>query len=263
MAVSSMSTSRRVAAAALRRVRDGADRARALIIGEGDPEAGPRPGVTRPAGQDGRYAGLWNPSTVTEAISQIYNTEDEANFEEGGKSDSAWLQRLLEPASTVLDLGCGIGRVAYYMAPHCHRLWAVDVSPRMLELARHRLAAFDNVSYALCRDVAIADVSPQSVDLAYSLLVLQHLEREDAFLLLEELHRVLRPRGAAVITFPNLLSETYLRCFTRYAHDRASSQLNRARAYTPQEVERLMPAAGFEIEVLEAGDEIRVTARRP
>lgn len=264
---------RRYAARALAIVRDRAEQARAaLVSADRLSAAGPQPRA-EPAGpvagnDDSKgparsYAGQWNPPTVADAIAQIYNTTDMASFEEGGRLDSEWLRPLVTPESTVLDLGCGIGRVAYYVAPECRKLWAVDVSPRMLELAAERLAARGNVSFAPCKDVEIPDVPSDSVDVAYSLLVLQHLEREDAFLLLEEMYRVLRPGGTVMLTFPNLLSETYLACFLRYAHERASSQLARARLYTPQEVDCVLRAAGFQAPDLEVATEIRVIARKP
>jgi len=220
------------------------------------------PGSDRgaPAGAGGRYGRLWNPPDETSAIRQIYNTDSPASFEEGGQLDFDWLRPFLGSGSTVLDLGCGIGRVARYVAPHCSVLWAVDASQRMLDLAAERLQGLTNVRYALCRDVVFPDVPSQSVDVAYSLLVLQHLEREDAFLLLEELRRVVRPTGTVLLTYPNLLSEIYLQGFVDYAHTGAASNPSRARLYTPQEVEAILPAAGFSAEI-EAGTEIRVVAR--
>lgn len=232
-------------------VRDGADRARAALEEGSSARAG-----------GSSYAPWWVPASQQVAAAQIFNTTDMASFEEGGRLDADWLMRHIPPGGTVLDLGCGIGRVASYVAPAASTLWAVDVSPRMLELARERLGEFGNVRYALCRDVVVPDVPTGSVDFAYSLLVLQHVEREDAYLLLEELRRMLRPGGVAMMTFPNLLSETYLKGFLDYAHGRATAQLNRARVYTPQEVERLLVAAGFAVVELEAATEIRVTARR-
>lgn len=208
----------------------------------------------------GRYAPLWNPPDEAGAIAQIYNTDDPGSFEEGGQQDFAQLAPYLDASSTALDLGCGIGRVARYVAPRCETLWAVDVSQRMLDLARGRLSEHRNICYTLCDDTRFAEVPSGSVDLAYSLLVLQHLEREDAFLLLEELRRVIKPSGTVVLTYPNLLSDTYLDCFVRYAHEGASVEPARARLYTPQEVERILPAAGFSCEI-DAATEIRVVAR--
>jgi ubiquinone/menaquinone biosynthesis C-methylase UbiE len=241
-------------AAALALVLNGAQRTRAALVRQP-----PDPDVSAPRS----YARFWNPSTVEEAMSQIYNTTDTLGFQVAGQGDAARLEPFLGPEQTVLDLGCGIGRVALHVAPRCARLWAVDVSPRMLELARERMSGHANVSYALCRDVEIPDVPTGSVDLAYSFLVLQHLEREDAFLLLEELHRVVRPGGVVVLTYPNLLSDVYLQSFLDYAHRRASAERERARIYTPQEVDRLLQAAGFEVEDVQPDTEILVIARRP
>lgn len=206
-----------------------------------------------------RYAGHWNPADESSAFLQIFNTDDPDSFEEGGRWDLERLRPWFDKDSTVLDLGCGIGRVARYVAPECALLWAVDASQRMLDMAAHRLRDLTNVRYAHCHDVTFADVPTGSVDMAYSLLVLQHLEREDAFLLLEELRRVIRPTGTVILTYPNLLSDTYLAGFVETAHRGDSTAIARARIYTPQEVEALLPAAGFRVEI-EAGTEIRVIA---
>ena len=209
---------------------------------------------------DGRYGRLWDPPADTDAMALILNTTDVETFETTGRADAERLAAYLPDPGVALDLGCGIGRVARYLAPRCATLWAVDASPRMLELARTRMVELPNVRYARCVDTAIPDVADGAVDLAYALLVLQHLEREDAFLLLEELHRVVRPEGTVVVTFPNLLSDTYLGAFLGYV--RAGEVANRARArmYTPEEVARVVQAAGFDVEI-DAGVEIFAVCR--
>ncbi len=207
-----------------------------------------------------RYSGLWNPADETAALLQIFNTDDPDSFEEGGRWDLDRLRPFFDKDSTVLDLGCGIGRVARYVAPECSLLWAVDASQKMLDMAAERLRDLTNIRYVHCHDVTFPDVPSESIDMAYSLLVLQHLEREDAFLLLEELRRVIRRTGTVILTYPNLLSETYLSGFVDYAHRGESADAARARLYTPQEVEALLPAAGFRAEI-DAATEIRVTAR--
>ena len=199
----------------------------------------------------GRYGELWNPGTEREAIDQIYNTTDMESFESGGKFDFEALSPYISTSTTVLDFGCGIGRLAKYVAPACKELWAVDISATMLKLAAERMAEYDNVRYVQSRDTGMPDVPTGSIDLVYSLLVLQHVEREDAFLLLEDIRRVLRPGGRAVLTFPNLLADIYLEGFVHYARTGASTQANRARVYTPQEVERVVTAAGFDVEIEE------------
>lgn len=156
----------------------------------------------------------------------------------------------------MLDLGCGIGRVARYVAPTCARLWAVDASPAMLRYARRRLAGIPNVAFARARGTRLRPIGDGSVDMAYALLTLQHLEREDAFALLRELRRVVRPHGPVYLTFPNLLSDEYLAAFVDHVDRGAAGNPIRTRFYTPQEVERILPAAGFTVRELDAGVEI-------
>lgn len=205
------------------------------------------------------YGSLWRPVDETEARALILNEVDPEVFERTGRGDAERMAPLFGPADTVLDLGCGIGRVARYVAPGCRRLWAVDASETMLALARGRLADHANVTFTRCAGTTIPDVPGGAVDFAYSLITLQHLEREDAFALLRDLRRVLRPGGRAYLTFPNLLSDEYLAAFRAYADEGHVTNAARARFYTPEEVRRLLPAAGFAVDTLEAGVEIVVT----
>ncbi len=209
------------------------------------------------------YGERWVPQDTKAAMAAIYNTESEASFEEGGQHDAALLAPYVDAGSTVLDLGCGIGRVARYVAPRCKALWAVDASETMLELAARRLAGLDNVRYARCLGTAVEEVPDGSVDLVYSILVLQHLEREDAFQLLRDVVRLLKPGGTAYLTFPNLLSDVYLRSFVTDVDRGQVTNPVRARIYTPQEVERLVPAAGLELRELRPEENIVAVAGRP
>jgi ubiquinone/menaquinone biosynthesis C-methylase UbiE len=205
------------------------------------------------------YGANWVPVDETEAMDQILNNPNPDEFEAAGRRDAHVLGALIQPSDTVLDLGCGIGRVTRYVAPLCREIWAVDASETMLGFARRRLSDVPNVRFVLGRGTSLPDVSSESIDLAYSLLTLQHVEREHAFLLLRELRRVLRPGGLAHLTFPNLLSDEYLRAFLHYADSDEVRNPARARFYTPEEVRRLLPAAGFAIRQLDADVEIVVT----
>ena len=210
---------------------------------------------------DGGYGGLWRPRDDEEARRLILNTADPVAFERAGRADAERIGALFGRDDVVLDLGCGIGRVARYVAPGCRTLWAVDASDAMLASARERLGGLANVRFARCEGTAMPALPRNSVDVAYSLLTLQHVEREDAFALLRDLRRVLRPGGVAYLTFPNLLSDTYLAAFVEHVDRGDVANPTRARLYTPQEVERLLPAAGFPIESLDIGVELVVVCR--
>ncbi|MGA8681216.1 MAG: methyltransferase domain-containing protein [Acidimicrobiales bacterium] len=221
----------------------------------------PTPAVSE---STGRYGTFWRPPDISGAMKSIFNGDDADVFDRTGREQAELLAPYLpSDEAVVVDIGCGIGRVAKHMAPLCKLLWAVDVSDEMLAMAAERLAELPNVRFARCADTRIPDIADGSVDLVYSVLVLQHLEREDAFLMLREIHRILRPGATAYLTFPNLLSDVYLSSFVTYAESgEAATNPVRARVYTPQEVERLLPAAGLTVTSLEADVEIIVLAQK-
>ena len=203
-----------------------------------------------------KYGDHWFPGDIAAARSVILDVSDAEFFESSGKADCEELiAPLLTPDTTVVDLGCGVGRVALYVAPQCRTLWAVDASAGMLNMARERLSGLGNVRFALCLDTRVPTIQTASVDLVYSILVLQHLEKEDAFLLMRDVVRMLAPGGRALLMFPNILSDDYLRSFIQCAERGRVAIDNSARPhfYTPPEVERVVLAAGFRsVEVTEA-----------
>jgi len=89
-------------------------------------------------------------------------------------------------------------------------------------------------------------VADERFDFAYSILTLQHVEKEDAYLALREIHRVLTPSGQAHFTFPNFLSEEYFTGFQRAVEEPDLSPI-RVRLYTPQEVEKTLRSLGFKV----------------
>jgi SAM-dependent methyltransferase len=100
------------------------------------------------------------------------------------------------------------------------------------------------------------------MDLVYSVLVLQHVAREDAFCMLRDVRRVLRPGGTAYLTFPNILDDGYLAAFVQYAESGEVANPARARFYTPAEVGRVVGAAGFaDVSVIEGPDIVAVAPR--
>lgn len=71
---------------------------------------------------------------------------------------AAWAARLAswlpEPPAEVADLGCGTGSLSVLMAQRGHRVVGVDLSPRMVEHARRKLAAAGHIGGVLVGDAA-------------------------------------------------------------------------------------------------------------
>lgn len=205
------------------------------------------------------YDQHWNADSVSDAMKLIVVNDDEEFFEESGKDVAGPIIGFLSSDSVVLDLGCGIGRIAKHVAPHCAHLWLADISPTMLDMAAARLVDLGNVQVTHAGANSVPGVADGTIDVVYSVLVLQHLEREDAFLMLRDIRRMLKPGGIAYLTFPNLLYDGYLASFIQYAETGEVANKARARFYTPTEVERITLAAGFDsVELREAPDMVAI-----
>jgi SAM-dependent methyltransferase len=95
-----------------------------------------------------------------------------------------------------VDLGCGAGNYAVWLATRGFDVMGVDISPKALELAA-RLAREKGVS---CRFVAadmLGDVTALAAefDFAYDWEVLHHIFPEDRRRYVANVHRMLRPKA--------------------------------------------------------------------
>ena len=109
---------------------------------------------------------------------------------------------LLRPDATVLDIGCGIGRIERRLAPLVGTITAIDVSSGMIEEARRRCRDLANVAFDQCSGRNLAGFRDRSFDLVLSVDSFPYLfaaDPEIAARHLRDAARVLRPGGAAVI----------------------------------------------------------------
>lgn len=101
----------------------------------------------------------------------------------------------------VLEIGCGTGTTAIHHAPFVKAIHAVDTSPKMIDIARHRAseAGAINISFE-CKPVEALDLQERSQDvvMAHSIL---HLVADPAQLI-EQVYRWLRPGGLFISNAP-------------------------------------------------------------
>jgi len=107
----------------------------------------------------------------------------------------------LKPEMTVLELGCGTGSFTRELARSGAEVFAIDVSPQLLEIADANCSA-PNVQYQIQNAYALT-YSEGTFDSVVGSSVLHHLEIEAA---LREIYRVLKPRGTILLTEPNMLN---------------------------------------------------------
>ena len=76
---------------------------------------------------------------------------------------------LLQPGLTVLDIGCGIGRIELAVAPRVAAITAIDVSPHMIGEARQRCRDLANVNFEQCDGRNLAAFDDRSFDLVLAI----------------------------------------------------------------------------------------------
>ena len=110
----------------------------------------------------------------------------------------------LRPADEVVEIGCGIGRLTRVVARRAATVRALDVSPRMLELARKHGAELENVEWLLGDGTSLDGIADASADAVVSHVVFQHIPDPAVTLgYVREIGRVLRPEGWAAFQVSN------------------------------------------------------------
>ena len=114
----------------------------------------------------------------------------------GATFDMRALPALLDAQWTVGDLGCGTGQIAAVLAPHVHRVVAVDASAEMLAAAKRRLQLYPNVELRQ-GSLETLPLRAHELDAAFLSLVLHHVN--DPASALQAVGRVMKPGGKVVL----------------------------------------------------------------
>ena len=104
---------------------------------------------------------------------------------------------------TALDFGCGVGRLTQPLAEYFDRVVGIDVSPNMVHLANVLNRHPDRVEYICNTSETLHVLRDRQFGLAYSNVVLQHIEPPKALRCLSELLRVVAPGGVLVFQVPS------------------------------------------------------------
>jgi SAM-dependent methyltransferase len=220
------------------------------------------------------YKGFWEhaASTVQGALAAVDGSADEETLQVTGRWTAGQVASalLLQKSDVVLDLGCGVARVGRELASLCGHWHGVDISENMLEVARRRTAHLPNVEFHLLSRTNLSMFPNNTFSKAYSVAVLIHLDKEDLFLYLQELARVLRPGGMLYFDTWNLAHEVgWKRWLMEVEHWAGSDQSQRKdvarnQFCVPEEVQLYVDKAGLkELYCLADSPWIQMIAARP
>ena len=101
---------------------------------------------------------------------------------------------------TVLEIGSGEGYGMLELAPKSEKYIAVDKYQTRIP---NELKNKKNIIFIKSEVPPLKEVLDNSVDFVVTFQVIEHIKHDTLFL--EEIHRVLKPGGKAIITTPNLL----------------------------------------------------------
>lgn len=121
---------------------------------------------------------------------------DTAGREDRLRWNLAQLGPYLRAGLTFLEVGAGDCALSARIAEQAQHVYAVDISDQ------HQGTLPANVQVVIT-DGRRIDVPSQSVDLAFSDQLMEHLHPDDAIEQLREIHRVLKPGGAYLCVTPN------------------------------------------------------------
>ncbi|MCB1633656.1 MAG: class I SAM-dependent methyltransferase [Xanthomonadales bacterium] len=167
-------------------------------------------------------------------------------------ADQVALALDLQPTDRVLEVGCGVGRIGRELAGRVAQWHGVDIAEKMIDVAHERLADLANTQADVLTRTRLDPVADASIDKAYSVAVFIHMDKEDLYLYLQDLFRVLKPGGRLYFDCWNLANPVGFKRFD-YEVNRFREQAPVARKDVarnqfacPQEIEIYLAQAGFD-----------------
>jgi len=202
------------------------------------------------------YKDCWNKRAGSQeaAIAAVDGSTDETIVQHTGRWAARQVKTALDVQTVdhVLELGCGVGRIGRELAPFCRHWTGVDISENMIRHARERLSDLSNVSFHQLSRTSLEMLEDDSIDKAYSIAVFCHMDKEDLYLYLQELNRVVKPGGMIFVETWNLTSPVGWRRWAYeplvWKHSDHSQRKDVARNQfcTPEEFELYVRHAGFQ-----------------
>jgi SAM-dependent methyltransferase len=120
--------------------------------------------------------------------------------EETERVNHAFFLKFFQPGQQVLDLGCGAGYFVKMLSEVGVNATGIDLDPAAVTKAQtHGLSVIqaEALSY-------LQELPSESLDAIFSAHLIEHLEVETVFSLIQASYRVLRPGGFLLLTTPNV-----------------------------------------------------------
>jgi ubiquinone/menaquinone biosynthesis C-methylase UbiE len=203
----------------------GADDYRCTFCGSGfQPEGGildlrGEPSIRMPRIYKDRHYQKWTQS-LSDSQDYYYESNPVVSYVQNAGHRAVQRMRRGRKQGITLDLGCGDGAHCRYLNP-CDDYLGIDMDQRSLEKLKMRFPEFP----ALKGDGYNLPIKDETIDCIISIYNLEHMVHLD--LVLEEMTRVLKPRGDAFVSVPNEGGMAW----------RTGRRLTSARAFTSEDLD--------------------------
>ena len=125
------------------------------------------------------------------------------------------------PRGSVLELGCGLGRLSAALATRFSQVDAIDVSEVMVQKAAELHAALSHVKFVANNGKDLSGFPSDEYDFVFSYIVLQHIPDPDIILgYVREFGRVLRTGGLFLFQVSNNEPQGHKAYVRRWEHRR-------------------------------------------
>lgn len=121
-----------------------------------------------------------------------------ASGEEDVRNFLATIEYTPSRHATMLEIGCGIGRMTRAFASRFGMVYGNDVSAEMIAQGQDYLSGYPNVQLSVSNGSDLRPFADASIDLCFSYIVFQHIPDPQITLgYIAEMGRVLKPGGIA------------------------------------------------------------------
>ncbi len=190
-----------------------------------------------------------NDNSSNEVLGSVSNADDDSlllvhkyndliEFDKSGKEFVAFLEKYvaIKKTDTVLEIGCGAGRMGKALSPLCKKWIGTDVLSNVLITAANALELLDNIELIHTNGYNLSEIKDETIDVVYCTIVFMLLDEWDRFNYIMEAYRVLKPGGRVYIDNMNLLGNRGWEIFQDMARvNPVNRPANMCKASTPQE----------------------------